>query len=260
MDIHGTGTFGKVAKCFSLDHAEMVAIKFLNVDDENISQEVEMLKAISVFDSDKKNILLVSLESLKSLGIIHGDLKVDNLMLVNHKDPPFKLRLIDFGLAIPARYTEIGDLAQNPQFRAPEVMLGLPLAEAVDIWSLGCIMLQLFLVDSPFPFECSYGWMGNLVDLLGQPADHMLAAGEYSKEFFILDKSGWRLMTREEFKKKHKEEPETDKSSYISFKEELNKKRISDEQDKLEFQDKMAFFKWILSRGLVPVKPLNIRL
>ncbi|CAB1420423.1 unnamed protein product [Pleuronectes platessa] len=83
--------------------------------------------------------------------------------------------------------------------------------------------------------------MENLVDLLGQPADHMLAAGEYSEEFFILDKSGWRLMI-EEFTKKHKEEPETDKSSYISFKEELNKKRISDEQDKLEFQDKMAFF------------------
>ena len=170
--------------------------------------------------------LLVSLEALKGLGIIHGDLKVDNLMLVNHKDHPFKLRLIDFGLAIPASDAEIGHLVQNPQFRAPEVMLGLPLTEAVDIWSLGCIMLVLFLVDTPFPSECNYGWMENLLDLLGQPADHVLAAGEYS----------------EEFTKKHKEEPETDKSSYLSFKEELKKRRISDEQDKLEFQDKMAFF------------------
>ena len=50
MDIHGTGAFGKVAKCFSLDHAKMVAIKFLNVDDKNISQEVEMLKEISVLE------------------------------------------------------------------------------------------------------------------------------------------------------------------------------------------------------------------
>ncbi|CAB1427821.1 unnamed protein product [Pleuronectes platessa] len=289
MDIHGTGTFGKVAKCFSLDHAEIVAIKFLNADDENISQEVAMLKAISVLDSEKKNIvkfidsfkynhlfclvfemldesifdlmhkrrwlplslneirpvlhqLLVSLEALKGLGIIHGDLKADNLMLVNHKDHPFKLRLIDFGMAIPASEAEIGDVVQNPQFRAPEVMLGLPVTEAVDIWSVGCIMLLFFLVDTPFPIECTYGWMENLVDLLGLPADHMLDAGEYSKELFIFDKSGWRLMTREEFTKKHEEEPETDKSSYISFKKKLRKKRISDEQDQLEFQDKMAFF------------------
>ncbi|CAB1449760.1 unnamed protein product [Pleuronectes platessa] len=289
MDIHGMGSFGKVAKCFSLDHAEMVAIKFLNADDENISQEVDMLKAISVLDSDKKNIvkfidsfkynhlfclvfemldesifdlmgkriwlplslneirpvlhqLLVSLEALKGLGIIHGDLKLDNLMLVNHKDHPFKLRVIDFGLAIPASEAEIGHLVQNPLFRAPEVMLGLPLTEAVDIWSMGCIMMLLFLVDTPFPFDCSYGWMENLVDLLGQPADHVLAAGEYSKDFFILDKSGWRLMTREEFTNKSNEEPETDKSGYISFKKNLKKKRISDKQDKLKFQDKMAFF------------------
>ena len=78
------------------------------------------------------------------------------------------------------------------------------------------------------------------MDLLGQPADRLLAAGVFTGEFFILDKSGWRLMTREEFKKKHKEEPETDKSVCLSFKEKLDKKRLLDEQDELELQDKIV--------------------
>nr|XP_019935390.1 PREDICTED: homeodomain-interacting protein kinase 1-like [Paralichthys olivaceus] len=289
MDIHGKGCFGKVAKCFNLDTAEIVAIKCQIADDEIVSKELKILKAISVLDSDKKNIvkfqnsfkhkhlscivfemldlslhdlmqkrnwlplslneirpvvhqLLVSLEALKSLGIIHGDLKIDNVMLVNHKDKPFKIRLIDFGLAIPASDVKVGMPMQNPLFRAPEVMLGLPLTEAVDIWSLGCLMLFLYVTDSPFPHDCMYGWMKNLVDLVGQPADHLLAAGKYTKLFFTKKKKiGWRLMTPEEFKKKHHQEPDESKSVYNAFEKNLEKKTVA-EQDQLEQKDKMAFF------------------
>ncbi|KAG8003801.1 Homeodomain-interacting protein kinase 3 [Nibea albiflora] len=42
--------------------------------------------------------LMVAFDALKSIGIAHADLKPDN-MFVNHKDQPFKLRLIDFGVA-----------------------------------------------------------------------------------------------------------------------------------------------------------------
>uniref|UniRef100_A0A3Q3M4T0 Protein kinase domain-containing protein n=1 Tax=Labrus bergylta TaxID=56723 RepID=A0A3Q3M4T0_9LABR len=43
--------------------------------------------------------LLTALNALKSIGVIHGDLKSDNVMLVNHESEPFKVKLIDFGLS-----------------------------------------------------------------------------------------------------------------------------------------------------------------
>ncbi|KAF0044536.1 hypothetical protein F2P81_003694 [Scophthalmus maximus] len=119
MGLHNEGYNGKVAKCFNVDKAKMVLIK-IQKDTENdlFQQELAMLEAVRVLDSDKKNIrecmplslseirllthqLLVSLEALKSIGIIHTDIKLDNIMLVNHKDQPFKIKLINFGLALP---------------------------------------------------------------------------------------------------------------------------------------------------------------
>ena len=41
--------------------------------------------------------LLVALDALKGIDVVHGDLKPDNIMLVNHKDQPYRVKLIDFG-------------------------------------------------------------------------------------------------------------------------------------------------------------------
>uniref|UniRef100_A0A3Q3K0P0 Protein kinase domain-containing protein n=1 Tax=Monopterus albus TaxID=43700 RepID=A0A3Q3K0P0_MONAL len=92
--------------------------------------------------------LLVALNALKGLGIIHGDVKADNAMFVNHKDEPFRVKLIDFGLALPASRAEVGMLMQARVFRAPEVFLGLPISEAIDMWGLGCIMALLYFANS----------------------------------------------------------------------------------------------------------------
>uniref|UniRef100_A0AAQ4PFZ1 Protein kinase domain-containing protein n=1 Tax=Gasterosteus aculeatus aculeatus TaxID=481459 RepID=A0AAQ4PFZ1_GASAC len=40
--------------------------------------------------------LLVAFNALKGIGILYTDLKLDNVMLVNHQDQPFKVKLIDF--------------------------------------------------------------------------------------------------------------------------------------------------------------------
>lgn len=41
-------------------------------------------------------------------------------------------------------------------FRAPEIILGLPFSEAIDMWSLGCVIAELFLGWPLYPGALEY--------------------------------------------------------------------------------------------------------
>uniref|UniRef100_A0A3Q3K3Q9 Protein kinase domain-containing protein n=1 Tax=Monopterus albus TaxID=43700 RepID=A0A3Q3K3Q9_MONAL len=115
--------------------------------------------------------LLVAFHALKGLGIIHTDLKADNIMLVNHQDQPFKVKLIDFGLALPASKARIGMTMQIRSFRAPEVFLGLPISEAIDMWGLGCVMAFLYFSNYLFSHSSSYKTMKDICQMVGDTGD-----------------------------------------------------------------------------------------
>ncbi|XP_040003063.1 homeodomain-interacting protein kinase 1-like [Xiphias gladius] len=100
--------------------------------------------------------MLVALNALKGIGLAHADIKLDNIMLVNHQLQPFKLKLIDFGLAVPVSKMWLGMQIQVLGYRAPEVILGLPLNEAADMWSLGCVLAFMYLGQHLYPIECEY--------------------------------------------------------------------------------------------------------
>lgn len=42
-------------------------------------------------------------------------------------------------------------------YRAPEIILGLPFCEAIDMWSLGCVIAELFLGWPLYPGASEYG-------------------------------------------------------------------------------------------------------
>ena len=50
--------------------------------------------------------LAIALQALKGIGVIHTDIKLDNIMLVNQLEQPLKVKLIDFGLAIHVSETK----------------------------------------------------------------------------------------------------------------------------------------------------------
>ncbi|CAB1436032.1 unnamed protein product [Pleuronectes platessa] len=107
--------------------------------------------------------LLVSLTALKSLNLVHADIKPNNIMLVDQQRQPSKVKLIDFGLATRVSELETGRNCQIIGFRAPEVMLGLPLNEAMDMWALGCIVAYLYLGTCLYKLgTCKYQAMKNL--------------------------------------------------------------------------------------------------
>lgn len=68
-------------------------------------------------------------------------------------DDPWRLWLIDFGLAEEARMDEKQHTyKQTRPYRAPETILRCRTTSAIDLWSLGCICAELFL---GFPlFNC----------------------------------------------------------------------------------------------------------
>uniref|UniRef100_A0A4W6ESG2 Protein kinase domain-containing protein n=1 Tax=Lates calcarifer TaxID=8187 RepID=A0A4W6ESG2_LATCA len=98
----------------------------------------------------------VALNALKSISLVHADIKPDNIMFINHQSQPFKLKLIDFGLAAPVSALCPGTEMQALGYRAPEVILGLPLNEAVDMWALGCVLAFVYLGQHLYPTECEY--------------------------------------------------------------------------------------------------------
>eukprot|EP00066_Takifugu_rubripes_P011070 XP_003979455.2 PREDICTED: homeodomain-interacting protein kinase 1-like [Takifugu rubripes] len=86
--------------------------------------------------------LFMALSDLKKLGILHTDLKPDNIMLVDQRG--LKIKLIDFGLALRTHEAKTGTIMQATGLRAPEIMLGLPFSYPLDIWGVGQILLFLF--------------------------------------------------------------------------------------------------------------------
>uniref|UniRef100_A0A3P9M9G7 Protein kinase domain-containing protein n=1 Tax=Oryzias latipes TaxID=8090 RepID=A0A3P9M9G7_ORYLA len=100
--------------------------------------------------------LLVALKALKSIGLVHTDIKLDNIMLVDHKSQPFRVKLIDFGLALKLEDLETGSIFQTMPYRAPEVRLGLSLNEGVDMWALGHTLAMLLKGSSLYPCDSDY--------------------------------------------------------------------------------------------------------
>uniref|UniRef100_A0A3P9K0J9 Protein kinase domain-containing protein n=1 Tax=Oryzias latipes TaxID=8090 RepID=A0A3P9K0J9_ORYLA len=133
--------------------------------------------------------ILVALNALKSMGLAHTDIKPDNLMLVNHATHPFKVKLIDFGLA-----RNISDLKRTSQiqalgYRAPEAVFGLPMNESVDLWSLGCSLVFMYFFKHLYPRTSEYEYIATIVRMHGTPPDHVLREGLRVHDFFSVNKT-----------------------------------------------------------------------
>ncbi|XP_025943506.1 homeodomain-interacting protein kinase 3 isoform X3 [Apteryx rowi] len=97
-----------------------------------------------------------ALKKLKSLGLIHADLKPENIMLVDPVRQPYRVKVIDFGSASHVSKTICSTYLQSRYYRAPEIILGLPFCEAIDMWSLGCVIAELFLGWPLYPGALEY--------------------------------------------------------------------------------------------------------
>lgn len=109
--------------------------------------------------------LCTAVKFLHENDIIHTDLKLNNILFENSKyDLKYNskkerderlvkntnIKLIDFGSAVFG-CRDRSSLVQTRNYRAPEVILGLPWSKPCDVWSIGCILFELYSGFTLFP-------------------------------------------------------------------------------------------------------------
>jgi dual specificity protein kinase YAK1 len=126
--------------------------------------------------------LLRALRVLRQADVIHCDLKPENI-LVKSLDTG-EIKLIDFGSACFQNRT-VYQYIQSRFYRSPEVVLGSPYGMPIDMWSLGCVVAELFLGLPLFPGASEHNLLTRICETLGPPPDKMLAAASNAKKFFV---------------------------------------------------------------------------
>uniref|UniRef100_A0AAR2JDL4 non-specific serine/threonine protein kinase n=1 Tax=Pygocentrus nattereri TaxID=42514 RepID=A0AAR2JDL4_PYGNA len=143
-----------------------------------------------------------ALKKLKAMGLIHADLKPENIMLVDPVRQPYRVKVIDFGSASHVSKAVCSTYLQSRYYRAPEIILGLPFCEAIDMWSLGCVIAELFLGWPLYPGALEYDQIRYISQTQGLPGEHLLNVGTKTSRFFCRESdspyAAWRLKSTEE--------------------------------------------------------------
>ncbi|KAF2843095.1 kinase-like protein [Patellaria atrata CBS 101060] len=208
--------------------------------------------------------LINGLSLLGKAKLIHCDLKPENILLKNLESPIIKI--IDFGSACDERQT-VYTYIQSRFYRSPEVLLGLPYSAAIDMWSLGCIVVELFLGLPLFPGSSEYNQVSRITEMLGLPPTWMLEMGKQSGEFFekVHDDFGrrtYRLKSMEQYSREHgtKEQPSKKYFSATTLPDIIKnypmpRKNMKPAEIEREMANRTAFIDF--AQGLLNLNPLE---
>ncbi|KAG0701334.1 kinase-like domain-containing protein [Suillus ampliporus] len=235
LDILGQGTFGQVVKCQNMKTHEIVAVKVVKNKPAYFNQSMMEVTILELLNNScdphdehhilrlrdsfiHRNHLCLVFELLSSnlyelikqnqfQGLSTQLVKVFTAQLLD------ALTVIDFGSACHERQT-VYTYIQSRFYRSPEVILGIPYTSSIDMWSLGCIAVELFLGLPLFPGTSEYNQITRIVEMLGMPPTYMLDMGKQTKQFFdsyvdVYGQKKYRLKTLEQYSREHntKEQP-----------------------------------------------------
>ncbi len=149
IKIHKQLNHENIIKLYNSFEDDFFVYILLELGDDDLFYFVERQKELT--DKEIINIskqIINSLLYLKEMNIIHGDLKMENILMIKNK-----IKICDFGLSSQNffNYNYVG----TPEFMAPEVIKKDIYNYKIDIWSFGIILYNLVFGKSPFTcFKC----------------------------------------------------------------------------------------------------------
>jgi serine/threonine protein kinase len=105
--------------------------------------------------------MCAALIAAHAAGIVHRDLKLDNVFLCDNSEDPLtpRVKVLDWGIAKviahDVHHTFDGQLVGTPQYLSPEQARGAAVSAQTDVYSLGVMAYELFLEQLPFEAETS---------------------------------------------------------------------------------------------------------
>jgi len=144
--------------------------------------------------------ILQGISYMHELSLIHTDLKPENVLFINSEfiikivpgDPPHEYRvpkktsikLIDFGSATFNSHHHTAVISTR-HYRAPEVILGSGWTYPCDIFSIGCILVELFTGDAMFQTHENHEHLALFEKAFGPvPLSMIQKADKSAKKYF----------------------------------------------------------------------------
>ncbi|PIA51599.1 hypothetical protein AQUCO_01100447v1 [Aquilegia coerulea] len=144
--------------------------------------------------------LLECVAFMHDLRLIHTDLKPENILLVSPdyvsprspKDGAYFKRLpkssaikvIDFG-STTYEHQDHSYIVSTRHYRAPEVILGLGWSYSCDVWSIGCILVELCSGEALFQTHENLEHLAMMERVLGPLPQHMLKRVDRHAEKYV---------------------------------------------------------------------------
>lgn len=158
--------FKEIDILLGLQHENVMYMKEYFVADDKVYLICELLTGGELLDAvlERGNYseadarmcfaqLLRGLQYLHQRGVVHRDLKLENLLLSSQDDIGKGVKIADFGLAKNQASGTLRTVCGTPQYVAPEVINGGPghkYGPEVDLWSAGVVLFILLAGYPPF--------------------------------------------------------------------------------------------------------------
>ena len=124
---------------------------------------------------------LIALKFVHELGLMHCDIKPENILLSSYSRALVKV--IDFGSSSFVTDRQ-SSYIQSRSYRAPEVILGLPYGGKIDMWSLGCVVAEMYTNEVTFQNDSELSMLSRIEAICGTFPRHMIARGRNSHRIF----------------------------------------------------------------------------
>ncbi|XP_022698594.1 serine/threonine-protein kinase minibrain-like [Varroa jacobsoni] len=129
-----------------------------------------------------------ALAFLRQVEVVHCDLKPGNILLCRAGWTWIKIS--DFRLSYMPAVHHKPKVVQTLGYRAPEVMLSQRRSYAIDMWSFGVILTQMYTHSLPFRGWTELHSIRQMVAVLGMPSNDLLRSFGSAERHFTLNKDG----------------------------------------------------------------------